>query len=105
MAMVQEALMMTGLQDIFPYPVPATVFLFGLAVLLLLCAAAALWPWRKLDSRRSRQGSGQVLALADQNIGRRAPTTVRSQDRAMDRRDRAQDRGQDRAGDAARAGA
>jgi hypothetical protein len=44
---------MTALRDIFTYAMPGTVFVFVSAVVLLLCAAAAMWPRsRKSDRRR-----------------------------------------------------
>jgi len=35
---------MNELRDIFAYALPSTVFIFGLACFLLLCAAAVMWP-------------------------------------------------------------
>ena len=49
---------MTALHDIFTYALPASVFLFGAVVFLLLCAAAALWPWRRRSQQAKRAGGG-----------------------------------------------
>ena len=42
---------MSELRDIFAYALPSTIFIFGAAVFLLLCAAAVMWP-RNHQSRR-----------------------------------------------------
>jgi hypothetical protein len=62
---------MTALHDIFTYALPATVFLFAAVVFLLLCAAAALWPWRS-KSERTRHARQE----AARDYARRAPSVV-----------------------------
>jgi len=53
---------MSELRDIFTYALPSTVFVFGSACFLLLCAAAVMWPRSgraeraKRDERARRNG-------------------------------------------------
>jgi hypothetical protein len=63
---------MTALHDIFTYALPASVFLFGAVVFLLLCAAAALWPWRGRSERTRRAGH-----QAGGDYAPRAPSIIR----------------------------
>ncbi len=69
--------MIIELHDIYTYALPATIFLFGSAVGLLVCAAAALWPWSTTPSGR-RRPAGHRAGLPRLP----APSIVQSQDYA-----------------------
>jgi hypothetical protein len=47
---------MSELGDIFTYAMPGTVFVFVSVVLLLLCAAVAMWPRNRSGSPSRRDG-------------------------------------------------
>jgi hypothetical protein len=83
---------MTELQDIFAYTLPATVFVIGSAVCLLVCAAAALWAWSKPRSEwigHAGHRTGLALPPAALSIARpqvhAAKTVIKATHQAGDR--------------------
>jgi hypothetical protein len=73
MATSREDTTMTELQDIFADTLPASIFLLGSAVCMLVCAAAALWP----RSRTVREQTGRTKYRAGPTLVAAPPSTIR----------------------------